>query len=321
MPKRRLPATRGHAYSVLACAPRAVSEPAIRLHTAVLYAATVFIWGTSWLAIKFQLGPVDPVVSIAHRMALAACLCAGLTWLRRAFVALAPTDHLRMFIQGLCLFCVNYLLIYSATADLSTGLIAVMFSTMVILNALGGALFLSQPLRGEVLLGGALGIFGMGVLFYPELESVSWADPRLRSLLLCFLGTLCASAGNLLASGNLRRGLTVLTCNTWGMIYGALTLYLVAVFTGVEIRISYERDYLLSLAYLAFFATVLAFWAYMSLLGRIGADRAAYSSLLFPIVALVLSSIVEDYRFTLWSLAGVLLVLGGNWLALRGVRA
>ncbi len=291
------------------------------MHTAVLYAATVLIWGTSWLAITFQLGPVDPLVSVAHRMALAALLCAALTWLRRSFVAMGPADHLRIFIQGLCLFCCNYLLIYSATEDLSTGLIAVMFSTMVILNALGGALFLSQPLHGEVLLGGLLGIFGMGVLFYPELESLSWSDPRLRALLICFLGTLCASAGNLLASGNLRRGLTVLTCNTWGMFYGALTLYIAAVLLGVEIRMSFERDYLLSLAYLAFFATVLAFWAYMSLLGRIGADRASYTTLLFPIVALLMSSLVEDYRFTLWSLAGLLLVLGGNWLALRSVRA
>ena len=306
---------------VLACAPRAISEPACRVHTAVLYAATVLIWGTSWLAITFQLGPVDPLVSVAHRMALAALLCAALTWLRGSFVAMGPADHLRIFIQGMCLFCCNYLLIYSATADLSTGLIAVMFSTMVILNALGGTLFLSQPLHGEVLLGGLLGIFGMGVLFYPELESLSWSDPRLRALMICFLGTLCASAGNLLASGNLRRGLTVLTCNTWGMFYGALTLYIAAVLLGVEIRMSFERDYLLSLAYLAFFATVLAFWAYMSLLGRIGADRASYTTLLFPIVALLMSSLVEDYRFTLWSLAGLLLVLGGNWLALRSVRA
>jgi drug/metabolite transporter (DMT)-like permease len=264
---------------------------------------------------------VDPLVSIAHRMALAAILCALLTWLRGAFVPLAPRDHLRIFLQGLCLFCCNYLFIYSATEDLSTGLIAVTFSTMVILNALGGALFLDQPLKGAVLAGGGLGIAGMAALFYPELESLGWSDPRLRALLICFLGTLCASTGNIMASGNLRRGLTVLTCNTWGMIYGALTLYLAALFLGVPIEVSAERNYLLSLTYLAFVSTVLAFWAYMSLLARIGADRAAYTTLLFPIVALVMSSIVEDYRFTVWSLAGLTLVLFGNWLALRGVRA
>jgi len=290
------------------------------LHTVFLYSATVLIWGTSWLAIKFQIGPVDPLVSVAHRMALAAVFCAALTWLRRAFVPMAARDHLRIFLQGMCLFCLNYLFIYTATQSLSTGLVAVVFSTMVILNALGGALFLGAPLRAAVVLGGLLGLAGMATLFYPELESLGLDDPRLRGLAVCFLGTVCASAGNLMAAGNLRRGLTVLTCNTWGMVYGALTLYLAALVLGVPIGISTEREYVLSLLYLSLFATVLAFWAYMSLLGRIGADRAAYTTLLFPVVALVISSVVEDYRFSLWSLAGLALVLAGNWLALRGAQ-
>jgi drug/metabolite transporter (DMT)-like permease len=290
------------------------------LQTVFLYSATVLIWGTSWLAIKYQIGPVDPLVSVAHRMAIAAVFCAALTWLRRAFVPLAPRDHLRIFAQGLCLFCLNYLLIYTATESLSTGLVAVVFSTMVILNALGGAVFLGAPLRGAVVLGGLLGLMGMATLFYPEFGALSADDPRWRGLGICFLGTLCASAGNLMASGNLGRGLTVLTCNTWGMFYGAVTLYVAALVMGVPIRISMERDYVISLAYLALFATVLAFWAYMSLLGRIGADRAAYTTLLFPVVALIVSSVAEDFSFTLWSLAGLVLVLLGNWLALRGAH-
>jgi drug/metabolite transporter (DMT)-like permease len=291
------------------------------MQTAFLYAITVAVWGTSWLAISFQLGEVNALVSVAHRMALAAILCAALTWLRRAFVRLSAIDHLRIFVQGLCLFCCNYLFIYAATESLSSGLVAVVFSTMVILNALGGALFLDAPLRVAVVLGGLLGIVGMAVLFYPELGTLSWNDSRLRALGTCFLGTLCASAGNLLAAGNLRRGLTILTCNSWGMFYAAATLYLAALVLHIPIRVSLEQDYLLSLLYLAFVSTVLAFWAYMSLLARIGADRAAYTTLLFPIVALVVSSLVEDYRWSLFSVAGLLLVLGGNWLALRGVRA
>lgn len=291
------------------------------MQTALLYIVTVSVWGTSWLAISFQLGEVNALVSVAHRMALAAILCAALTWLRRAFVPLDAVDHARIFVQGLCLFCCNYLFIYAATASLSTGLVAVIFSTMVILNAIGGALFLDAPLRAAVVVGGLLGIVGMCVLFYPELGTLGWNDTRLRALGACFLGTLCASAGNLIAAGNLRRGLTVLTCNSWGMFYGAATLYVAALVLQVPIRVSLEQNYLLSLFYLAFVSTVLAFWAYMSLLARIGADRAAYTTLLFPIVALVVSSLFEDYRWSLFSLAGLLLVLAGNWLAMRGVRA
>ncbi|WP_238549441.1 DMT family transporter [Congregibacter litoralis] len=291
------------------------------MQTVLLYAVTVLIWGTSWFAIKYQLGTVDPLVSIAHRMALAAVFCAVLTQLTQGFVRLSLQNHLRIFFQGLCLFSCNYLFIYAATADLSSGLIAVIFSTMVALNALGGALFLNMPLRAPVVVGGLLGLLGMAALFYPELETLGCSDPRLQALLLCFLGTLCASAGNLVAAGSLRRGLPVLTCNTWGMFYGGCTLYLAALLLDIPIVVDLSRDYLSSLAYLAFFATVLAFWAYVSLIGRIGPDRAAYTTLLFPIVALLVSSVLEGYAWTLWSAAGLSLVLLGNWLAMRGVRS
>lgn len=289
-------------------------------HTAFLYTVTIFIWGSSWSAIKFQLGSVDPLVSVAHRMALAAVLCLLLTLLTKGLVRLRLADHLRIFVQGLCLFSGNYLLIYAATADLSTGLVAVTFSTMVILNALGAAMFLGVPLRPAVVAGGLLGLLGMGALFLPELGSLSWSDPRLRALCICFLGTTCASAGNMIAAGSLKRGLPVLTCNSWGMFYGAVTLYAAALLFKIPITLDYSADYLLSLLYLSFFATVLAFWAYISLIGRIGADRAAYTTLVFPVVALLISSVVEDYRWTLWSLLGLLLVVGGNWLAMRSAR-
>lgn len=291
------------------------------MQTTLLYAVTVVIWGTSWFAIKYQLGPVDPLVSIAHRMALAAIFCAVLTQFTQGFVRLSLRNHLRMFFQGLCLFSCNYLFIYTATSDLSSGLIAVIFSTMVALNALGGAVFLKMPLRLPVVVGGLLGLVGMAALFYPELETLNWSDPRLQAVVLCFLGTVCASAGNLVAAGSIRQGLPVLTCNTWGMIYGGCTLYIAALILDVPITINMQADYLLSLAYLAFFATVLAFWAYVSLIGRIGPDRAAYTTLLFPIVALLVSSVLESYAWTLWSAVGLSLVLAGNWLAMRGVRS
>ncbi|MFK7828201.1 MAG: DMT family transporter [Congregibacter sp.] len=290
------------------------------MHSVFLYATTVTIWGTSWFAIKSQLGTVSPLVSIAHRMALASLLCVALTLLTKGLVRLHRRDHLRIFMQGLCLFSCNYLFIYAATADLSTGLVAVMFSTIVILNALGSAVFLGMPLKPMVMLGGLVGLIGMGALFLPELETLEWNDPRFRALILCFLGTICASAGNMIAAGNALRGLPVLTCNSWGMFYGGVVLYLAALVLDIPITLDYSAEYLGSLFYLAFFATVLAFWAYISLIGHIGADRAAYTSLVFPVVALLISSSLEDYRWTLWSVVGLLLVLGGNWLAMRGVR-
>ena len=291
------------------------------MQTGLLYISTVLIWGSTWFAITFQLGTVEALVSIAHRMALSAVLTLLILALRRGSPGLELRHHPRILLLGLFLFSCNYLFVYAGTALLSSGLVAVVFSSMVVLNAIGGALFLGDRLRPAVLLGGAIGMLGMGLLFWPELESLSWADERLRGLLICLLGTLCASAGNMVAAGNIRRGLPVLACNCWGMIYGALVLYLAALLLGVPIRVDWRPDYLWSLLYLALFGTVLAFWAYISLIGRIGADRAAYTTLLFPVVALMLSSYLEDYRWSLWSLCGLALVLTGNWLAMRGTRA
>ena len=291
------------------------------MQSGLLYVSTVLIWGSTWFAITFQLGTVEALVSIAHRMALSAVLTLLIIALRRGSLGLELRYHPRILLLGLFLFSGNYLFVYAGTALLSSGLVAVVFSSMVVLNAIGGAVFLGDRLRPAVLLGGAIGMLGMGLLFWPELESLSWADERLRGLLICLLGTLCASAGNMVAAGNIRRGLPVLACNCWGMIYGALVLYLAALLLGVPIRVDWRPDYLWSLVYLALFGTVLAFWAYISLIGRIGADRAAYTTLLFPFVALMLSSYLEDYRWSLWSLCGLALVLTGNWLAMRGTRA
>lgn len=287
------------------------------MQTAFLYVATVLIWGTSWFAITYQLGEVHAVVSVAHRIALAAVLCTFLTTITRSFVRLRPADHLRLFLQSLCLFSGNYLLIYAATVDLSSGLIAVVFSTMVIINALGGAAFLGMPLQRGVVIGGLVGIAGMGALFFPELDATQWSDASVRALGLCFIATFLASTGNLLAAVNVRRGINVLTSNCWGMAYGAMVLYGIALVLEIPITISYRADYLLSLFYLAFFATVLAFWAYLSLLARIGADRAAYTSLIFPVVALLVSTFLEGFQWSALAFVGLALVLGGNYLAMR----
>lgn len=291
------------------------------MQTAFLYISTVLIWGSTWLAIKFQLGTVPALVSVAHRMALAAALTLLILAALRRLPRLELRYHPRILLQGLLLFSCNYLFIYAGTASLSTGLVAVVFSSMVVLNALGGAIFYREPLRAGVLLGGALGMVGMALLFLPELETLSLEDDRLRALFICFLGTICASGGNMVAAGNVRRGLPVLACNCWGMFYGALVLYGAAVVIGAPLQIDWQPAYLWSLLYLALFGTVLAFWAYISLLGRIGADRAAYTTLLFPIVALMLSSWFESYTWSLWAVSGLGLVLLGNWLAMRGTRA
>ena len=287
------------------------------MNNLVLYLLTVLIWGSTWIAIKYQLGDVSPLVSIAHRFALAGLLIFAWLLARRELLRMGWRDHGFILLQGLCLFCINYVFIYHATMQLTSGLVAVVFSCMVILNMFGSALFLGVPLSWTVGLGALVGMAGMVGVFLPELEALDLTDANFRALLLCFAGTCSASLGNILSAQLHRRRLPVLSCNAWGMVYGALTLYLAALILGEDIRLDYSASYLLSLVYLALFGSVIAFWAYLTLIGRIGADRASYTTLLFPLVALLISTVVEGYQWTLIAFAGLCLVLAGNWLVMR----
>jgi len=291
------------------------------MNTLMLYLGTVLIWGTTWVAIKYQLGEVAPVVSIAHRFALAALLMFLLALPRWRELRLARRDHLFVGLQGLSMFCANYVFVYAAAAELTSGLIAVMFSTMVILNSINAAWFLRRPFDRSVITGGAIGLVGMAAVFLPEFRTTGWSAATLHGLLLCAAGTLFASFGNVIAARNHLQQLPVLACNSWGMLYGSVALYLLALIRGDAITLSWQPAYLGSLFYLSVFGSVLAFWAYVTLIGRIGPERASYTSLLFPLVALLVSTLLEGYAWTPFAAAGLALVLLGNWVAMRSSRS
>ncbi|MFN2287076.1 MAG: DMT family transporter [Chromatocurvus sp.] len=290
------------------------------MNTTLLYIYTVLVWGSTWIAIKFQLGDISPIVSIAHRSGLSALIMLAVMLPARRLTRLGLRDHLFVAAQGLSMFSVNYLFIYAAADELTSGLIAVVFSTMVILNIINGALFMRVPVSPAVVVGAILGLAGMACVFLPELRAVDFSPTAVRALLLCGLGTLCASAGNIIAVRNHRHQLPVLSCNVWGMFYASIALYGLAAVRGEQIGVAWNAQYIGSLLYLSVFGSVLAFWAYVTLIGRIGPDRASYTTLLFPIVALLISTVVEGYQWTLWALVGLCLVLSGNWIAMRRSR-
>jgi drug/metabolite transporter (DMT)-like permease len=291
------------------------------MNSLILYLSTILIWGTTWIAIKYQLGEVAPIVSIAHRFALAAVVMLLISLPRWRQLRLSGRDHLFVLLQGLTMFSTNYVFVYASAAQLTSGLIAVMFSTMVILSSLNGALFLRRPIERSVLLGAALGLLGMGAIFLPEFRAAGWSMATAHGLLLCVVGTLFASIGNVIAARNHLQQLPVLACNTWGMCYGSAALYLVALLRGDTLAPAWNTEYLASLLYLSLFGSVLAFWAYVTLIGRIGPDRASYTSLLFPLVALLVSTALEGYVWTPYAVLGLTLVLLGNWVAMRRPRS
>lgn len=281
-----------------------------------LYVLTVLLWGTTWIALKFQVGDVAIPVSIAYRFGLAAAILFAALWLSRRLQPTTAYQQRLCLAQGLCLFCLNFLCFYTASQWITSGLIAVVFSTATLWNALNGRLWFGQAMAPNVMAGGALGLCGLGLLFAPELAQT----PSLETLWgigLCVLGTLCFSFGNMLSSLLQRSGLRPLTSNAWGMLYGTLALSLYALVSGTPFSIAWTPAYLGSLLYLAVPGSVIGFTAYLTLVGRMGADKAAYSTVLFPLVALNISAWVEGYVWTLPALAGLALVMLGNVLVFR----
>lgn len=280
-----------------------------------LYLLTVVIWGTTWIAIKFQLGVVAAPVSIAYRFWIAAAVLFLFLLATRKPIWPPRQAWRYLLAQGVALFCCNFLCFYYASQWVPSGLVAVVFSTAPIWNALNGRLFMHRPIRPQVVAGALLGLSGIALLFLPQMQG-HWNDSgMLLGLGLALLGTLCFSTGNLLSSRMQALGLTPLMTNTWAMLIGSTIVGSGALLLGMNFGFDPNPRYLGALLYLAIPGSVIAFTAYLVLVGRIGPDRAAYSTVLFPVVALTMSTIFEGYRWTPLAFGGLALVLGGNLLA------
>ena len=283
-------------------------------HTVTLYLSTVLIWGSTFFAIKFQLGEVPTEVSVAYRFALATLILMVWCWLRGLPMRFGFRQHLWMLAQGLTLFGFNYLVVYWATSDLTSGLIAVVFSTIVLMNIANGALFFGKRTTVSVLAGALIGLVGICFVFLPELSGLEVDGTTLKGMLLSLLGTFIASLGNMVSTRNQQANLPVVQTNAYGMAYGSAALAVIALIQGVPFNYEPTLAYTSSLLYLALFGSVLAFGSFLTLLGRIGAERAAYAMVLFPIVALGISTLFEGYQWSLEAVFGVVLVLIGNIL-------
>ena len=288
---------------------------------AALYIVTVLIWGSSWFVVTFQLGVVPPEISVAYRFAfaglvlLAFCLATG----RR--LRFAPRQHLAMAVQGVLMFAINYTLIYFAASRITTGLIAVMFSTIIVFNILFGALLFRSRVRPQVALGALFGVAGTVLVFAHELAGFDVESRRFTGIVLSLLAVALASLGNMMSVRNQAAGLPVVQTNAYSMLYAGILVMVVALLRGLPIVFDPSPAYVGSFLFLAIFATAIGFGGYLTLLGRMGADRAAYIMVLFPIVALAMSTAFEGFRWSAEAGAGVALVLLGNLLTLMRLPA
>lgn len=282
-----------------------------------LYLVSVLIWGSTWLAITFQLGRVPPEVSVAYRFALASALLFAWCRFRRLRLAFTWREHGWMALQGLLLFGANYVCVYLAEAQISSGLVALVFSLIVFMNIGSTRLFFGTRIRPATMIGALMGVCGVALVFLPELSHGGNRGDPLLGLIIAAGSTVLASLGNIASARNQRHGMPIIQANAYGMLYGALFVGLYALAAGRPFVFEVSPRYLWSLGYLALFGSVLAFGAYLTLVGRIGADRAGYAGATIPIVAVVLSTFFEGLQWHAFTFAGIVLCLAGNVLVLR----
>lgn len=285
-----------------------------------LYGLTVLIWGSTWIALKLQLGPVPIPWSIAYRFAIAAAVL--FAWLLLTGRLKRPDGRAMRLVaaQGVCLFCLNFICFLHASRHIPSGLVAVLFSTATVWNAFNARVFLGRPLAPRVLAGSALGMLGLAALFWPELTRHDASPGTLLGLALGLAGTLCFSAGNMLSARLQAAGHMPLVTNAWGMLIGASVLVAGCLAGGIGWAFDPSPSYVGALLYLAIPGSVIGFTAYLTLVGRLGPERAAYCTVLFPVVALNISAWVEGYQWTAPALLGLVLVTAGNVIVFRQPR-
>lgn len=286
----------------------------------LLYIMTVLIWGSTWIAIEYQLGVIEPEVSVFVRYALASTILFAWCLATGKKLRFPPGAHVQFVLLGLLLFCLNYILTYEAQQHITSALSAIVFSTMLWMNMLNARIFFGVRSGARVWLGSVAGIAGIVLLFMPQVEDLSLTDATLYGAVLCLIGAFIASLGNMVSQGAQKSGLPIVQSNAWGMFYGATITGAISVYQGHSFAIDWSASYVISLTYLVLFGSIAAFGAYLTLLGRIGAHKAGYALVMFPVVALIISFFFEGLEPSWNIFAGISLVLLGNVFVLREKR-
>jgi drug/metabolite transporter (DMT)-like permease len=291
-----------------------------RLQNGFLFFIPSLIWGSTWYAIKFQLGIVDPVMSVAYRFFIASAIMLLFCSLFKKNLRFGYKEHLLFVLQGFLLFGINYWLVYLAEIQLTSGLIAVIFSLVVFTNAVFGALFIRSKITWRIAIGGILAILGTALIFKDEVTLLFGKKVVLSAIIMSFGSLLLASLGNVLSAYSQKKKLPLLQANAFSMMYGALAVFSVGLILGKKINFETHFSYLISLFYLAIFGSIIAFSSYLKIIGRIGPAKGSYALVLVPIIAMIFSTFFESYEWQKSALVGMPILILGNMVAMDKLK-
>jgi drug/metabolite transporter (DMT)-like permease len=280
------------------------------------YILVVLIWGSSWITISYQYGIVPDELSVSYRFFIASMCLFALKIFKKEKITIEKTNYPMIILMGATMFCFNYLFTYYGMHYVASGLAAILFSLMVVFNAFFERIFFDSKIEKRIVLAAIVGIIGLTLLFWYDLESYVNADERIIGILWLLVAVVISSLGNMAAIVNIKRNIPIVTANAHAMLWGAIISFLLALILDKPIVFETKPTYVISLLYLSIAASALTFGCYLMLIKEIGSTRTAYTTLLFPIVALAISTAVGEYTWALHSFLGVVLILYGTWLAL-----
>jgi drug/metabolite transporter (DMT)-like permease len=301
-----------------------VNEPHpsfFQLRVILPFALITLIWGSTWLVIRDQLGVVPASWSITYRFAIAGGAMFAYAAATGASLRIGADGHRLAILFGVPQFYLNFNFVYWAEHHVTSGLVAVVFAMLLVPNSALAWLFLKHKVTLRFAAGSAIAMAGVALLFLQEIRA-NPAEPGevLLGIGLTVLGVLSASVSNVMQAGAALRSRPIASMLAWGMVYGvianAATAWLLFGPPSIETR----PGYWIGLVYLGLLASAFAFTLYFQLIRIIGPARAAYSSLVVPVIAMALSTAFEGYRWSTLAVAGGILALAGLALALRSTR-
>lgn len=282
-----------------------------------LFLTCAIIWGLTWIAIKYQLPYVDGSAAVFYRFIFSSCVMFITCFvLRVSLFKFSKAQHFRFITQGLFIFCLNYLLTYWATSMAPSALVALAFTSLIFLNMFGARIFLDIPFEKKVVWGGILSLVGMGLISWNEYSNIRLHPGFLWGFLIGILSTASASAGNLVSVLNKKDNVPISANNSWAMLYGAGFSLLVCFVFGKSLHVDVTTTFVISFLYLSIFGTVISFWAYFKLIENIGPAKAAFTSIASPVIALVVSTYLENLEWSIFLALGALFCIMGNVVAL-----
>lgn len=287
------------------------------MSTLQLFAICVLIWGSTWIAITFQLGDVAPEMSVGYRFLLASAVLFIYCRWRGLSLSFRLKQHADFAMLGLSMFCVSYIFVYYAETYIVSGMVAVGYSASPMINMLASRVFFGTRMTARVAIAALLGVAGIVCVFWPEFGRLSVSRNAALGSILTVLSVFASSAGSMFATRNQKLGYITWSSMAWGMLYGGLTALLIGVAMGQSFSFLFSAGYVLSLVYLSLFGSIVTFGCYLTLIERIGPARTAYIGVMVPIFALVISFFFEKFAWAWLTTVGVALSVIGNIVMLR----